>query len=322
MPVFTVIIPVYNAQTTLHRCLDSLQGQSFADFEALVIENGSTDTSAQICREYTEKDSRFILHSCRENCGPSGARNIGLEQAKGKYIAFVDSDDFVGPDYLQTLYNSFADADVVFMGYREVSLTGECIGEYIPPLAADSYCETLLQLHRVNGFGYTWIKAFRADIIGKHRFSEKLNLLEDELFACQVLEKPVRTAIAQKAIYNYVTCNSSSLTGRTHQDFCAKTDIAYCGWKKLLSDYENRDTALEQMANGFVNRSMYYLFEREVELKSYCRELKNTTFFADSSINSKFADYIIGEKYNRLLCMKKVYIIKNRLAPLVRRLKR
>ena len=94
MPDFSIIIPIYNAEKTLLRCLDSLKKQTDPDFEAILVENGSTDASNAICRKYAERDRRFRLITMETNCGPSGARNAGLERAGGTFVAFVDSDDF------------------------------------------------------------------------------------------------------------------------------------------------------------------------------------------------------------------------------------
>ena len=94
MPAFSVIVPVYNAEKTLRKCLDSLRTQTEGDFEVLMVENGSSDTSNAICREFAAADERFVLIEMPSNCGPSGARNAGLDRAAGDVIAFVDSDDF------------------------------------------------------------------------------------------------------------------------------------------------------------------------------------------------------------------------------------
>ena len=80
MPDFSIIIPIYNAEKTLLRCLDSLKNQTDPDFEAILVENGSTDASNAICRKYAERDRRFRLITMENNCGPSGARNAGLER--------------------------------------------------------------------------------------------------------------------------------------------------------------------------------------------------------------------------------------------------
>ena len=92
--LISVIVPVYNSEQTLHRCIDSILGQTYRNFELLLINDGSKDRSGEICDEYASNDSRIsVFH--QENSGPSAARNFGLTQAKGQYIVFQDSDDYL-----------------------------------------------------------------------------------------------------------------------------------------------------------------------------------------------------------------------------------
>ena len=96
-PMVTMIIPVYNAQDSIRRCIESVLNQGYMDFELLLIDDGSTDASGEICEEYQKKDSRVqVIH--KENTGVSDTRNLGLKKAKGQYIQFLDSDDWITPD--------------------------------------------------------------------------------------------------------------------------------------------------------------------------------------------------------------------------------
>ena len=118
-PEISVIIPVYNSSAHLAECLESLQKQSFSDFEAIVINNGSTDNSSAVAQSFSDKDKRFRV--IQHNHGRQGeARNVGLDNAKGTYIAFVDSDDTVLEKYLEKLYTALTEnqADVAVCGYR------------------------------------------------------------------------------------------------------------------------------------------------------------------------------------------------------------
>lgn len=102
MNLITIIVPVYNVEKYLKRCIDSILAQTYSHFELLLINDGSTDTSALICQEYVQQDERVhLIH--QENAGPSAARNTGIASAKGDYVTFIDSDDFVESDYLETL---------------------------------------------------------------------------------------------------------------------------------------------------------------------------------------------------------------------------
>ena len=103
-PQVSIIIPVYNSENTLRRCLNSVLAQTFTDFECLLVDDGSTDDSGRICDEYAEKDKRFrVFH--KENGGVSSARNVGLDNASGEWITFVDSDDWIEGSFLDSLLN-------------------------------------------------------------------------------------------------------------------------------------------------------------------------------------------------------------------------
>ncbi|MGN0202626.1 MAG: glycosyltransferase family 2 protein, partial [Candidatus Cryptobacteroides sp.] len=100
-PKISVIVPVYNAESTIRRCVDSILAQTFTDFECLLIDDGSKDRSGEICDEYAAKDSRVrVFH--KENGGVSSARNVGLDNAKGEWVTFVDSDDWIDSYYLSS----------------------------------------------------------------------------------------------------------------------------------------------------------------------------------------------------------------------------
>lgn len=322
MPAFSIIVPIYNAEKTLHRCLDSLRVQTFSDFEVLMIENGSADSSNTICREYASEDNRFILHASSLNIGPSGARNIGLEHMRGQWAAFVDSDDYVTPDYLQQLHQAFTaeNADVVFFGYRQVAMDETEISIRIPRIPEDaSYHEILTELSRQDMFGYTWIKAFRIALIGQKRFSTALNLMEDEVFACKVLEQRCRVRILPSPIYYYVTGNTGSLIGKTHPDYCVKLDAAYIAWKKLLSQSPNNEALLRQKANVFVSRCMYYGFERDLDADDFFQQLRLCAFLSDADLDTPFCLAVKDGDLKKLRQMRRKYRLKVAISRLLRK---
>lgn len=121
--IISIIVPVYNVENYLSRCLESILLQSFPDWECILIDDGSSDNSGKICDEYAQQDDRFIVIH-QQNSGVSAARNAGLDIAKGQWFSFVDSDDWIGSNFLEELYNSAKSSDVelVECGYwREVS---------------------------------------------------------------------------------------------------------------------------------------------------------------------------------------------------------
>ena len=125
--LISIIVPIYNVEKYLRQCLDSIQNQTYQNFECLLINDGSPDNSADICREYLEKDSRFKYFE-KENGGVSSARNLGIECSGGTYITFIDADDWVDSDYLEVLYNALIDenADISVSTYKRFHMGDNC----------------------------------------------------------------------------------------------------------------------------------------------------------------------------------------------------
>lgn len=315
MPAFSVIVPIYNAERSLRKCLDSLAAQTERDFEILMVENGSRDCSNTICREYADSDDRFVLIEMPVNSGPSGARNAGLDRAAGEWVAFVDSDDYVEPVFLERIRDAANHADAVFFGYRQYSLTGAFLEEHIPNCTQPDGPALWAELHRQGLFGYTWIKAFRRATIGENRFPMDLNLMEDEVFACQVLAQVSRTAVLAEPLYNYITGDPGSLMGRTHPDYCRKADLAYRAWKQLLTDPEE----LVRLSNSNVRRCMYYGFERDVEPAVFFRDLVGTDSFRDCTLDDKFCRQLRAGKFARVHLMRRIYRLKQTAARLLKK---
>lgn len=122
MSAYSVIVPVYNSEKTLKYCIESILNQTIDDLELILVDDGSTDASGVICDDYMKKDNRIkVFH--QSNKGVSAARNRGLEEAKGKWIVFVGSDDFVDSKFLEIYGNR--DADLLIVGFRRYDLNGK-----------------------------------------------------------------------------------------------------------------------------------------------------------------------------------------------------
>ena len=120
--IVTIIIPVYNTERYLRQCLDSVINQTFKDFECICINDGSTDNSYNILKEYVQKDNRFTVINLPENKGQGNARNKGINIAKGKYITFIDSDDWVKENHIEQLYNNITkyNSDIVIGSFGNI----------------------------------------------------------------------------------------------------------------------------------------------------------------------------------------------------------
>lgn len=183
-PKISIIIPVYKAQSYLTVCLDSVLSQRFSDFELLLVDDGSPDQSGKICDAYAAKDSRIrVFH--KENGGVSSARNIGLDNAQGEWIAFVDADDILPDDSLQSLIEATSSDTTMVIGsfepfgnvFRVEPLTGKAYDKESLGACLSHYMKSMC-------FGTPWGKLFRTSTIRSHRFrfDEKIRFNEDSLF--------------------------------------------------------------------------------------------------------------------------------------------
>ena len=191
MPELSIIVPVYNVGQYLEKCLNSIQNQIFHDFEVILIDDGSTDRSGIICDAYAEKDKRFIVIH-QENKGVSTARNVGLEVAGGKYLGFIDADDWIDPNMYERLIllANEKQCDVVICGLNYFSEKEEFLrysSRYTSEWNSD---ELIVDLYgspsKIAGVCYN--KIFRRDKIKYVRFDSSLRMAEDIVFLFRCFE--------------------------------------------------------------------------------------------------------------------------------------
>lgn len=187
MPKISIVIPVYNSKNNLRRCVDSVLAQSFTDFELLLIDDGSSDGSDKMCDEYVGLDTRVsVFHKCNE--GVSSARNLGLENATGEWVTFVDSDDFVYDNYLENfdVYNNDK-FDIISQGLR-IDKQFQGNSEFKTTFSGLKD-EWLNDVTRNGTLGYVFIKLFKLEIIKENKicFDSKIRFQEDELFVLSYL---------------------------------------------------------------------------------------------------------------------------------------
>ena len=149
-PTISIIVPVHNAEPYLHDSLNSIRSQTFTDFEVLLIDDGSDDHSLSILHEFQAADSRFQVHH-QENRGVSSARNLGLENASGEFVCFVDADDKIAPTYLEDLYLAMGDqVDSTMGGFRRIDLLSHEEWDVVPQRKIETLEENLLGFYAAN----------------------------------------------------------------------------------------------------------------------------------------------------------------------------
>lgn len=229
----SIIIPVYNVQTYLRKCLDSVINQTFKDIEIILVNDGSTDESLNICQEYSKNDNRIKVIN-KKNEGVSKSRNIGLIYSQGEYISFIDSDDWIELDMIEELYDSVASNNAEF-----------CMCNYIKEDDKESkYMDANIRLkelkdnkikehlliplierednekeHILASFRGPWGKLFKRDVIEKHniKFKEDLIIGEDFIFNLEFLIH-INKAVINPGFYYHYWTNINSATMRYKKD--------------------------------------------------------------------------------------------------------
>lgn len=215
---YSLVIPVYNVEPYLRECLDSVLNQTFANWEAVCVNDGSTDGSAAILEEYALKDNRLKIIT-QPNCGLSAARNAGMKVAKGDYILFLDSDDWLEPNALQTLVDCLEGEDMVcFSGRRFFEETGECcpadlLTEKVYSTGMDYYNENAL-MHRDFAFVCVVLRAYKRMFLVENGLCFKEGIFhEDNLFTPKACYYASKVKVVNACLYNYrVRANSITTT--------------------------------------------------------------------------------------------------------------
>lgn len=233
--LLSVIVPVYNAEPYVSRCIESILSQSYKTFELLIIDDGSMDESYQICARYADLDSRITLIH-QEHSGVAYARKTAISMASGEYIAFVDSDDWVEGDYLETAAAHLDAVDVVMMGYYADD-TG-----YHPPLAAEGIywgkgLETVWR-SMFNVSGVLWNKVLKTSLVkaAAVNIPNALYVSEDRCIGTQVLLSAQKIYVLDIGRYHYCI-NKNSITHRVHKDFLYNEHLYYQTMSKIIKQH-------------------------------------------------------------------------------------
>lgn len=207
MELISVVVPVYNAGPYLRQCLNSLAAQTYPHVEIILVDDGSSDGSGQVCREYAERDGRFQYVRLSANRGPSAARNVGVRQAAGAFISFVDADDYVEPGLLERLHCSLTrnGADISACGADGIRLeTG--------PARSYSRIEAVCCLAKGSPFNHVpWGKLYRTDLARSCPFDENVFYSEDLLFLYQALKRSGKVSYIPDVLYHYVNREGSQM---------------------------------------------------------------------------------------------------------------
>lgn len=242
MPKISIIVPVNNTEQYLPRCIDSILSQTFTDFELLLIDDGSTDNSGMICDEYAAKDSRIrVFH--KENGGVSSARNLGLDNAQGEWIAFVDSDDWVEVNWLSICNDKISHDNLVdFIKWGYIIHLEKLEIETVK-IDKEKYIEDAISMLEENEknryYTFTWTSLCKRSTIGDIRFDNSLTWCEDHLFIINILVRTKRMYLLSEPLYHYRKEGAETLSNvKNPYMICnASTKILSCIKNILNNDY-------------------------------------------------------------------------------------
>ncbi len=253
MPAFSIIIPVYNVAECLPSCLESVRNQSFTDFEAICIDDGSTDGSGKVADDMAAIDQRFtVVH--KANGGVSSAKNVGLDIARGEHVCFLDSDDMIRPNALQRLHDAFreTEADVIVHGgapYPEHA-GSVWLNEVLTtqPAEFDAFSPDLM--FRSNATPFAWRTACKRSFLDEHhlRYDEAIPFGEDTVFQFAVYPRSSHTTVIPDKLVDYrVVRNGSFMFQNKTQLFkralvhIEEVDIIFADWNDLGIFHQHLD---------------------------------------------------------------------------------
>lgn len=319
----SVIVPVYNTEKYLHKCVDSILAQTFTDFELLLIDDGSTDNSGKLCDEYAAKDNRVkVFH--KKNGGVSRARNLGIDNAQGEYLSFIDSDDYIHPDIYAELV-AIADKYNVDLVVSDIELNGKVLMNKTPSLCKldkeeihNKVLPYFTQIDNTGAGAYTTMIIKRA-VLDKNnvRFYEDFAFQEDLMFVINVYANISSMYYLPKTFYEYTTHPTglyASYRKGDGENFVKARNIILSLIKKydIAIDVLNFNTGYLYNISWFIYRTLRIKDKKEkkalingvlsaAETKEACAYLKDNA----ASFDRRIATAIYNGKIKRAVWLIK-----------------
>lgn len=288
--LISVIVPVYKVEEYLRRCIDSIINQTYKNLEIILVDDGSPDNCGKICDEYAKKDDRInVIH--KENGGLSDARNAGIDIANGKYITFIDSDDYVSEDYVEFLYSLIKEnnADISmgkhFIIYKnDIINTGTDLKNILKPKEA---LEKMLYSNDLDVSA--WAKLYKKELFQNIKYP-KGRLYEDAATTYKLIDKSKIIAFYSKPIYYYVIRDNSI----TNHNFNERKFELIDSTKEMCEYVNEKYPELKDASN----RRLMYSYLSTLTQLTYSKEIKK-------EYKKRLMNYI-KENRNKILKNKKI----------------
>ena len=283
--LISVIVPIYNTEKYLKRCIDSILQQTYKNLEIILIDDGSTDGSLEICNKYKNEDNRIrVIHT--ENGGVSRARNLGLENANGDFISFIDSDDYIDEDMYSKLYKEITNCDVDFLIFNAYcNYDFEHISGIITKEQAFYYI-----LDKDKFRGYICNKFYKKSILKQQRFNEDIYICEDLLFNCEYLLKCKKCLVLNEKLYHYVERKNSAV----HEvRYNPRRSTSLNAYEKLIDMYKkNSLSGIDKLYLSYIKEYSVIFYQlkkvgNKQELAKLKREFKQKLNIAKKYCNMK-----------------------------------
>lgn len=268
----SIIVPVYNAEQYLNKCIESILKQTYQNFEIILIDDGSEDNSGNICDEYEKNNTKIkVIH--QTNSGVCAARNVGIDNAKGDWISFVDADDYIETTYLEELIYLLKKfrSNYITCGYKRVFDAKKV--DYINSdlsienISAQEYLNKLLNVQ--NGYGFVHMKLIKKDVIKGVRFNEKITVGEDALFNVELCKNLENIIIYNKPLYNYYF-NPNSAVRKFDTNYAQK----YISSMKTMKEYIENEYKDDKIINK--NLQNYIAYHELLVCVNYCYHPQNS----------------------------------------------
>lgn len=289
----TVIIPAYNAEKTIKRCVNSVLGQSLTNIEIIIVNDGSTDMTTQILDDLSMNDSRLIVVN-QKNGGVSKARNVGITMATAEWIYFIDSDDWIEPDYLSNFLKDSGNSELIIQGFTKEFDDGSkqnVIFDNADNISSSEIIK-LLQYKRNAHNGYLWHKLFRKDIISNAniKFREDSSFAEDGLFFFEYMKHVQCSSTRNTLGHHYMISKTSLTTKRYNVDFYLSMAKDY--YDSLLA-INNRKSFHDFVRYYVCNLLFYWILKPAYAQKDNYSITKVVSFMKSNMLHFLFINTIM-----------------------------
>lgn len=286
----SVIIPVYNAEKHLERCLRSLECQTYSEYEVLLIDDGSTDSSSDICKNYAKKNAKF-QYIYQNNGGVSRARNTGLRKARGDYLTFVDADDWVEPTYIEKMLSVCEEnkcevvlcCRIIENGKNSVVVNFDDV-VYVKYEEAENFLPTTNHL-----YGSVWGGLYSHSSVENMCFDENIHFGEDMLFISSIIVKCKKIARINEALYHYWKDSQEATLSKG--EFSEKRISNLEAYRKTAAVFKDNRNAYEVILGRYCDACSYFI----------------SRYYSNPEFKSKFYKSVLAEYRRNYLYMVRSY---------------